>query len=679
MTRKSKRRASRRRAKPPQDPATTGAEIQEKEAHRRAGLWPWLIAPILAVLCFAVWSRTISYPFHFDDRHSIRDNEDIRRIENLSQFLNPRRDFLAKGVLNAGYTLNYAVAQKDEDGVPSPRAFHAVNVLIHTLNAVLVFLLVFLFFRGDRPNIRPVHGALASAGVAGVFCMSPIQASAINLIASRSVMQAATFSLIALICVVLALDRKRSITSRTTLAILAVVALAFSLGSKAVGVATAGLAAALAFVSFLRQERETTRWEWCGFAAAIIAVGVGALVLANRKGQGWQNAYGGVWPYFLTQTRVVLRYLRLLAYPAGLSVDPHVVRSTSLLEPAAAAALLTVLALVVAGILLAARRHLMGLAILWYFVALAPSSSIIPRKDLMLEYRAYLATVGYAGAAVVLLCALGAFLRKRAKIRAPVGAISGILVVLLIAGLTAATLVRSRVFADEVALWGDAARKAPLKPRPNNNLATVLMEAGRVDEAIRQYKYVLRIEPRHYRAHYYLGLALAEKGLHEEAAEEYRVSLSLKPDNNVVKYSLALTLKERGRHADAIKLLRDVVDADPSHRPAHAALAMSLTLEGRNEEAISEFRTLLRLWPDHHDAPVHHYNLGQILGLKGHLDKAESHYRQALRRRPDYAKAHYNLGGVLETTNRTQEALDHFRTALSLDSALPRPALLDKE
>ena len=678
MTKKPGKKRSRRGTKPPHDaPARTTSEEKQDEP-RRAGRSPWLILAALFVLCFAVWRPTISYPFHFDDRHAVRDNEAIREIENLAQFLNPLRDLLARGVLNAGYTLNYAIARTDQNGVPSPRTFHAVNMLIHTLNAALVFLVVFLFLRADRPGIASSRAALASAGVAGIFCMSPIQASAVNLIASRAVMQAATFSLLALLCEVLALDKKRSAASRAILALLAVSALIFSLGSKGVGVATVGLAAVIVFVSFLRKDRGTTRREWRGFAVAIVAIGLAALALANFKGQGWQSSHGGVRPYFLTQTRVVLRYLRLLAYPAGLSVDPHVIPSTSLGDPAAAVALLTVLALVVAGVFLAARRNLLGLAILCYFIALAPSSSIVPRKDLMLEYRVYLAAAGYAAAAVCLLCALGAFLRKRLGVRMPVEGISGLLIGLLVAGLATATIARNRVFADEISLWSDAAQKAPLKPRPNNNLGTVLMEAGRIDDAIRQYGYVLKIEPRHYRAHYFLGIALAEKGLLEEAVEEYRTSLGLKPDNPLVMHNLALTLRKLGQRQNAISLLRDALRTDPSYASARSALALSLTEEGQNEEAISEYRKLLQQWPDHPDVAVYHYNLGQALGLEGRLRDAEAHYREALRRRPDYAKAHYNLGGVLEATKRTQEALGHYRTALSLDSALPRPALLDR-
>ena len=116
MVKKPGKRRSRRRAKPRQDPSTRAAEVEEKNAPRHAGRWPRLMLPVVAILCFAVWSQTISYPFHFDDRHAVRDNEAIRKIENLSQFLNPFRDLFARGVLNAGYTLNYAVARTDGMG-----------------------------------------------------------------------------------------------------------------------------------------------------------------------------------------------------------------------------------------------------------------------------------------------------------------------------------------------------------------------------------------------------------------------------------------------------------------------------------------------------------------------------------------------------------------------------------
>ena len=66
------------------------------------------------------------------------------------------------------------------------------------------------------------------------------------------------------------------------------------------------------------------------------------------------------------------------------------------------------------------------------------------------------------------------------------------------------------------------------------------------------------------------------------------------------------------------------------------------------------------------DNAVAHYNLGNILGRRRHLDEAIAHYRQAIGIRPDLAEAHASLGVALFSVGRLDEAMAQDRKALEI-------------
>jgi tetratricopeptide (TPR) repeat protein len=161
------------------------------------------------------------------------------------------------------------------------------------------------------------------------------------------------------------------------------------------------------------------------------------------------------------------------------------------------------------------------------------------------------------------------------------------------------------------------------------NLATVYSQRGQLDEAIREYREALRLNPYYALGHYNLGNALLQKGQVDEAIQHYQESIRLQPMN---------------------------VDT-------YNNLGLALCKQGQVDEAIRQFQQAIRLKPD--DADVH-YNLGAALARRGQLDEAIRHYQEALRRQPDRAEAHNNLGAAFYQQGRTGEAIRHFQEALRL-------------
>jgi tetratricopeptide (TPR) repeat protein len=98
----------------------------------------------------------------------------------------------------------------------------------------------------------------------------------------------------------------------------------------------------------------------------------------------------------------------------------------------------------------------------------------------------------------------------------------------------------------------------------------------------------------------------------------------------------------------------------PASAEAQQRLGMVLQLEGRLPEAESCFRAALQRDPDYVEALI---GLGQVEALRGDDASALKHIETAIEIDPHRPKAHSCLGQLLEAHGKTDEALaEYFRT-----------------
>ena len=201
------------------------------------------------------------------------------------------------------------------------------------------------------------------------------------------------------------------------------------------------------------------------------------------------------------------------------------------------------------------------------------------------------------------------------------------------------------------------------------NLGVALGSVGDWDEAIDQYRGVLRDSPDHVQACNNLGNALLRQGRRDEAISHFRRALKLHPYFEQAHYNLGVALGSQGRLDDAINHLRLALRIEPDLVGAHYHLANALTALGRLDEAVGHYRRAIAISPDMAET---HYYLANALTTLGRLDEAISQYRVAIRVRPDYADASYNLASLLERRGDSEEAMVQYRRALEIDPNHPR-------
>jgi tetratricopeptide (TPR) repeat protein len=444
--------------------------------------------------------------------------------------------------------------------------------------------------------------------------------------------------------------------------------------------------------------RESLRQRWGFYLALAASWGLlAALVFSTGLfGRGENMDTPSTWAYAFTQPGVVLYYLRLSFWPQPLCLDYG--WSAADTPGAVLPGLVGVGLLVAATVwgLTGGRRW--GFAGAWFFLILAPSSSVVCLGQLAFEHRMYLSLAG-----VVTLAVVGAYTAAESPLRRgwrggrTSMAVGIVAVMAAVVGLGYVTFQRNKAYQDGVGIWQESVAARPGSFRARLNLGNALLTSGRAAEAIPHHEEAVRLRPDLAEPHNNLGFALASCGRFQEAVEHYRLALDIKPDFALVHNNLGFALARSGRPNEAIEHYEQSIRLAPQRFDAYNNLANLLRDQGQTEEALKryqqaaeinptsaevfgswgnvllhaerfseaaeKFEQSLRLKPDYLEM---HCNLATALASLGRESEAAEHYQHVLRIRPDFAAAHFNWANLLFHTGHIPEALDHYREALRI-------------
>jgi len=214
-------------------------------------------------------------------------------------------------------------------------------------------------------------------------------------------------------------------------------------------------------------------------------------------------ALRGWYENVLTQANTVVYAITLFVRPWHLNFDHDLPVYTSILQGPVLLSIAVFVGLVAAAVGLARRTPLFSFGILWFFLHLTPTNSVLARYDLLSERNLYLPSIGLYLAAVSAGIESTRWLGTRLRAaRAPGPRVAGFSRLAawptrpeLVVGLVGETVSRNALYADPVAFWSDAAAKSPRKARPHTNLGHALSVAGDFDGAIREFRLALALDP----------------------------------------------------------------------------------------------------------------------------------------------------------------------------------------
>jgi hypothetical protein len=466
----------------------------------------------------------------------------------------------------------------------SPVSYHAVNVLIHALNAALVFValrrLLTLGGWAERRIAPAAAGAL-------VFLIHPLQTEAVSYIAGRSESLATFFMLLAYVAFLY--RRKESISWSECVLVLAFFALAVLTKENAVSLA--GILVLTDVFWPVPFSTRGLRQNWRLYAlmvpGAMLAAAAVFRMLATASSAGFSMRGVAWYQYGFTQARVVFAYIRLALWPAGLSIDRDYAISHTVFERGAIFWLLLLAALLAACFYLRRKYPLACFGFLLFLVALAPTSSIVPIADPMVERRMYLPLLG--------LILIGCELSRRVRLSPPVMWSVGAVIVTLLSGWCYA---RNQQFSHPETLFADAAAQSTHNSRPYVHLAHTLYEEGRCEEEIPYLERADRLFANNYGIQMEWGGALECLGRLEESARRLQLAAQINPLGDAWEM-LGLVYGAMNKPDESGAALRRAVQVKPDYASAHRSLAIWYEAVADYAAAEREYSRSLAL--DSHD------------------------------------------------------------------------------
>jgi tetratricopeptide (TPR) repeat protein len=210
---------------------------------------------------------------------------------------------------------------------------------------------------------------------------------------------------------------------------------------------------------------------------------------------------------------------------------------------------------------------------------------------------------------------------------------------------------------------------APQTAAGHFHAGRMLGEAGHMEEAAKEFREALRLEPDYAEAHYFLALSVIAEPTDRldwpQAASECRLALKSRPDYPEALHLLGVSLASMGMESEAIEQFRKALQFRPEYPEAHLELGMAYAAESKNEEAAVEYRRAIASRPHYAAA---HERLGKLLLQERKLAEARAELITALRIDPDLADTHYLLGRVLMALHQDSAAQTEFREVDQLHS-----------
>jgi Flp pilus assembly protein TadD len=604
-------------------------------------------AALIAIVVALTYANSLQNPFVLDDHEAIVQNDQIRDLSRLGDVLLPQNasPIAGRPLVGLSMAFNYALGGLDVFG------YHLVSIAMHVACALLAFGLIRRTL--ELPRLKPHAGGQSTPlafAAALLWAVHPLNSEVVDYLSQRTESMMAVFYLSTLY----AACRAAAATRSGKWEIVAVASCALGMLCKE-SMATAPVMVALydrvfIYTSWRDAMRRRARL-YLGLAATWLVV-VGLVVTSPRLADAGFSSGVAPWTYLLNQARMIATYLRLSVWPNALVVYygwPEPLTLADVLVPAA-----MVLALCGATLAGLARAPAIGFLGAWFFVTLAPTSSVIPiATEVGAERRMYLPLL-----AVVMLFVLGAHAaRKRwGDGRAP--RVAPVLALICVSGaLATATFVRNREYASPLALAQTIVDRRPT-PVAYHILGEQLMIEGRDAEAIGPLSEA--VDRGNSRAGYALGAALFNELRLDEAIARltafvatselpYRLAPSwLEPpqaDVASARILMARAFLAKRLWSSATEQLERVLKMRPSHAEAQRLLADARFGEQRWQEASALYSEYLNARPDDGQALV---NFGIARVAVGDLDRAVASFRRAVDLDPTNGRARDLLGLALK-------------------------------
>jgi len=554
---------------------------------------------ILFSLVVVIYGNSLDGSWHFDDYGNIVGNPNIQ-LKSMSwpeierSFQGMPGHNIKRPLAYFSFALNYFLHGYDVAG------YHVVNIFIHFVTAVFLFLFIYRTLSLPVLSSTSVEHSYSVALLTTVlWAVNPVQVGAVTYVVQRMAGMAAMFYIMAMYFYLIARTTMGASWRRPLFFVFCFLSALCSILTKA----NAAMLPVSLLIFDLLLIQGVTR-ESIIRTTKLIAIPLFLVTLIGYYYtnisiilDGYNHRPFSLTERLLTEPRVLLFYISLILYPltSRLTLLHDFELSRGFFDPwTTLPAILIIFFSMVYAILTARKRPLVSFCILFFFLNHLIEGSFIP-LEIVYEHRNYLPSMFFfLPISLMVVRAMEHFARRRTLLAFFA---AFVILVIIIQGVT--VYLQNGIYKDELSLWSDNAVKAPNLQRPHHNLALDHLAAGRLDEAERELHWALVSRDDASRINKsitcrYLGLLYRMRAKDDLAERHFRKAVENNPYYPEPYQGLAEIMAARARYEEAQKYINRALSLAPGRVDFHLTLGIILLEKGQPDDAIREAVTALK-------------------------------------------------------------------------------------
>ncbi|MDO8141630.1 MAG: tetratricopeptide repeat protein [Candidatus Brocadiales bacterium] len=556
-------------------------------------------------------------------------------------------------IVTITYFIDYALWHSN------PFGFHLTNIILHTLNAVLFYLLLNAVLQSKKIVLFSTL----------FFITHLALLETVNAVGYREDLLSATFLLVSLIYFIKSdniLYKKTDKRRFTLYYAISLIAYLCALFSKEMAITFPVLL--VLFVIFSDQQIwpcivKRFKGIYAGYMAiSLFYLIIRFIVFRNHELKVTYQP-GGFWVNTFTMIKILASYIKISFFPFNLNADYVVPLVKTPFEASFILSITFLISIFIIFAILIKSRNAFACWMAWFFIMILPVMNIIPIGNIMAERYLYIPVMGFCVVKGILIYRItdrtlsprAIPLRRMVQI---------VLVTIMISGYGFSIIWKNGDWRDEFTLWIKTIQRSPNSHRAHCNLGIVYMENGLTEKAQIEYQTALELNPQNANIHNNLGAVYTKKGLDDKALTEYKEAINLdnryaQPHNNLgnIYFNQGLVDKAKTEYEEALRI-------KPDHALAHNGLGNVYNATGELDKAMEEFKKSI-----FYDSRYIHArnNLGVNYAKRGQLNEAIAEFKKSVEIDNIQPNGHFNLGLAYEKLGKTTDAIHEYNTVIQLD------------
>lgn len=647
------------------------------------------------VATFITYSNHFNNAFHFDDSHTIENNSKIKEL-NIASFFKDGTTFSTLPS-NQSYrpltTLENAIDYAATKSI-NPKPFHIHIFIVYLLTCIVFGFFIYGLLQKFNPSAANKYYALL---VATIFALLCVNAETVNYIIQRAEITSALTILLGLVFYV-----KGGLVKKYYLY------LVFPLiGFFAKEMAFVFAPLLFLYILIFEENVDLLRfYKGVEFKKVLkslkktlpaILLTVGFLIFYSKMLPPTFSSGGlSKYEYFITQPWVVSHYLSTYFFPFNLSADTDLTTFKSLTDYRVIVGFLIVIGLIWLALKTSKneKTKLFSFGLLWFFIALIPTSTIVPFSEVLNDHRTF---IPYLGLTISVVFGAKYLLDKYAANFSKNSMGKSILTLLLIGfigGNAYGVYQRNKVWKTEESLWKDVTIKSPKNGRGMMNYGLALMAKADYKNAEIYFNKAAELTPTY--SLVYINLGILKNALGDKVGAENNFKYALQLDNTLHNcwYYYGDFLFKEGRFHEAINCFNEVNKSSPHFLNTDRYILQSyhqlsqwegmkfycnqLLNQNAQNDLAKQYLSIAQNRKSIYDAleesindnptPEKYLDLSLKYFQLAEFEKCIKAAEKALAINPNYSEAYNNIGIAYYELLEYDKAIGAFNNALAINS-----------